>query len=181
MKNLYFMRHGQSQANADRVYATAETPLSDLGRQQAAEAGEQLRTAGINLIICSDLRRAVETAEIVADAIGYDRAKIVVDTRLREVYRGDLVGGAIGNLAAYRQAAELPGNPHQVETEPHLQKRVQDLLAEVKRRPEDNILLVGHQDSGLTLEDLVRREQHLPELLNLENARPSLVIGENKL
>ena len=178
MKRLYFMRHGQSQANAERVYAAPETPLSELGRKQARAAGQELKTAGIDLIICSDLRRAVETAETVADEIGYDRAKIVVDTRLREVYRGDLVGGAMGNLSDYRQAAELPGNPHHVEPEQHLEERVKSLLQEVKERPEDNILLVGHQDSGLTLEDIVRREQHLPELLNLDNAKPTLVMGE---
>ena len=178
MKRLYFMRHGQSQANAERIYAKPDTPLSGLGREQAAEAGRQLKSAGIDLIICSDLRRAVETAEIVADQIGYDRAAIVVDTRLREVFRGDLVGGAMGNLSDYRKAAGLPGNPHHVETEEHLEVRMMKLVAEVRRRPEDNILLIGHQDSGLTLEDILRREQHMPELLNLDNAKPSLVIGE---
>jgi broad specificity phosphatase PhoE len=180
MRNLYFMRHGQSEANAAHRYAAPETPLSELGRQQAALAGQQLKEMDIDLIICSDLRRAVETAEVVAKEIGYDSSKIIIDSRLREVGRGDLVGGQAGSLNDYRQAAELPGNPHHVETEQHLEKRMAGLLAEVQVRQEDNILLVGHQDSGLTLEDLVRREQHLPELLNLENARPSLVIGDPK-
>jgi broad specificity phosphatase PhoE len=180
VKKLFFMRHGQSEANAAHRYAAPETPLSELGRQQASAAGLQLKAAGIDLIISSDLRRAVETAEIVADQLGYDRNNILVDNRLREVGRGDLVGAQAGGLSDYRQAAELPGNPHQVETEWHLEERMADLLAEVKQRPEEHILLVGHQDSGLTLEDLIRREQHLPELLNLENAKPSLVIGDPK-
>lgn len=179
MKRLYFMRHGESQANAARRYAAPDTPLSERGREQAKSAGRELEAKAIDLIISSDLRRAVETAEIVAGQIGIDPARIVLDPRLREVFRGDLVGRPAGGPAAYRRAAEEPGNPHHVETEPHLEDRVRALLSEVRQRPEENILLVGHQDSGLTLEAVVRREQHLPELLNLENAKPSLVIGSS--
>jgi len=44
---IYFIRHGQSQANADNVFGSPETPLTEIGRQQAKAAGEKLKADGI--------------------------------------------------------------------------------------------------------------------------------------
>ncbi len=66
-----FMRHAESVANRDGWYAGhLDAPLTDRGREQAREASEDPRLRGISHIWSSDLTRARETAELVAEALG---------------------------------------------------------------------------------------------------------------
>lgn len=64
---LYLVRHGQSAGNAEgRFGGHGPTPLSDLGREQAEKTAQMLAKEGIDAIYCSDLIRAVQTAEPLA-------------------------------------------------------------------------------------------------------------------
>ncbi|MGH2984742.1 MAG: histidine phosphatase family protein [Solirubrobacterales bacterium] len=90
MKTLFVIRHGQTEASARGVYSSrAEIPLTEEGRAQAGRAAERLRDAGIDAIRASPLDRALETARLIATAVG---APLVVDERLREVDYGPLEG-----------------------------------------------------------------------------------------
>ena len=67
---IYFVRHGQSTANAGGVtMAHAAIPLSELGRQQAALVAELLEVEP-NLILSSTYVRAIETAWPFSDKTG---------------------------------------------------------------------------------------------------------------
>ena len=67
---IYFVRHGQSTANAGGVtMAHAEIPLSDLGRQQAALVSELLDVKPI-LLLSSTYVRAVDTARPFSEKTG---------------------------------------------------------------------------------------------------------------
>ena len=62
-KNVILMRHGQSMANASRVWQGAgSSPLTAEGRHQAERAGERLAGRRFDLIESSDLQRCVDTA-----------------------------------------------------------------------------------------------------------------------
>ena len=64
---LLLMRHGQSQWNeAGRYQGQADIPLSQLGQQQAAALAQRLASEPIAAVHCSDLQRALATAEMVA-------------------------------------------------------------------------------------------------------------------
>ena len=66
---MLLLRHGQSTWNAQfRWQGQANPPLSDLGRAQAAHAGQRL--GSVDGIVTSPLDRALQTAEILAEAIG---------------------------------------------------------------------------------------------------------------
>jgi 2,3-bisphosphoglycerate-dependent phosphoglycerate mutase len=68
---LYLIRHGQSAGNAEgRFGGHGPTPLSELGRQQAEKTAKLLAKEGISAIYCSDLLRAVQTAEPLAEMVG---------------------------------------------------------------------------------------------------------------
>lgn len=70
---LLLCRHGQSQWNVEgRVQGTSPQAagLTEQGRWEAARLAARLRTMRIDALVSSDLLRAVETAEIVAAAIG---------------------------------------------------------------------------------------------------------------
>jgi 2,3-bisphosphoglycerate-dependent phosphoglycerate mutase len=69
---LYFTRHGESEANLLREISNRglKHPLTEKGRQQARALAAELRLAGITSIYTSPLLRAVQTAEILSEALG---------------------------------------------------------------------------------------------------------------
>lgn len=86
---MLVVRHGQSEWNAaGRWQGQEDPPLSDLGRNQAATAS--LRVGSVDLVVASDLQRAVETATIIATAIGV--GPVLVDAGLRERHAGEWQG-----------------------------------------------------------------------------------------
>ncbi|QYJ14491.1 Phosphoserine phosphatase 1 [Rubrobacter xylanophilus DSM 9941] len=69
---MLLIRHGQSTANAKRIWqGQMEFPLSEEGRRQARHAGRTLAGRKLSAIYSSPLRRALETAEILARESGY--------------------------------------------------------------------------------------------------------------
>ncbi|MEI6710902.1 MAG: phosphoglycerate mutase family protein [bacterium] len=72
---LYFLRHGQTLANLNGNFAGQKdnSPLTDLGIQQAKDAAKAWKQQNIQLdkIVSSPLIRARKTAEIFAEGIGY--------------------------------------------------------------------------------------------------------------
>lgn len=70
---ILLVRHGQSQGNAEgRFGGHTETPLSARGRRQADAAARALASEKITAIYCSDLLRAVQTAEPLARLTGLE-------------------------------------------------------------------------------------------------------------
>ncbi|HMO81567.1 MAG TPA: histidine phosphatase family protein [Pyrinomonadaceae bacterium] len=68
---LYLIRHGQSAGNAEgRFGGHGPTPLSPLGKRQAELTARVLADERISVVYTSDLLRAVQTAEPLADLIG---------------------------------------------------------------------------------------------------------------
>ncbi|NEK60530.1 histidine phosphatase family protein [Geodermatophilus sabuli] len=70
--SLLLVRHGQSEWNAAGLMQgqTAHVPLTELGHAQAARAASELASLRPELLVSSDLRRAVQTAEHCARATG---------------------------------------------------------------------------------------------------------------
>lgn len=62
MKTVFFVRHGESEANRDQLVPPRETPLSDHGREQASKVAERLQNLDIETVVASEYPRAQETA-----------------------------------------------------------------------------------------------------------------------
>lgn len=95
MVKLVLIRHGQSIANQDNVYTGwSDVPLTDLGRQQARQAGQLLQQTGLQFmaIHTSVLSRAIVTANLVAEEIGQLATPIYKSWRLNERHYGALRG-----------------------------------------------------------------------------------------
>lgn len=96
MVKLALLRHGESQANAANVYTGwNDVPLTDKGREQARAAGEKLGAIADffpSLIHTSVLSRAIETANIAAEAAGFLAVPINKTWRLNERHYGALRG-----------------------------------------------------------------------------------------
>jgi broad specificity phosphatase PhoE len=67
MTEILLARHGETDWNREsRFQGRADPPLNDLGRGQAAGLAETLAGEEVAAIYTSPLRRALETAEVVA-------------------------------------------------------------------------------------------------------------------
>lgn len=88
-RRFIFLRHGETEGNARRVYQSAEIPLNETGLAQARRAAEYLRGHCVERILASDMRRAWQTAQAAAAIAG---APMIAEPRLRERWFGDLVG-----------------------------------------------------------------------------------------
>lgn len=73
---LYLIRHGQSDGNAEgRFGGHSPTPLSPLGEMQAEVTARALADERIDVVYSSDLLRAVQTAEPLAELLGLELNK----------------------------------------------------------------------------------------------------------
>jgi len=82
-RTVLVWRHGQTAWNLQRRFqGQLDVPLDDLGRAQAARAAGLLAGFSPSAIVSSDLVRARETAQALADVT---RLPIATDPRLREI------------------------------------------------------------------------------------------------
>lgn len=160
---VYFIRHGESQANYDGVIAGwSDSLLTEKGRRTAEEAAQQLIAKGLvfDSIYTSTLSRARETAEIIARTIGYPIADIISSEDLRERGFGDLSGCSKSELLQLTSTdvAAAGGESYQMLYDRAL--RANQLIASEVREGK-RILIVGH--SGFYRMALVLDQELTPE------------------
>lgn len=81
-RRLVLLRHGRTAWNAQRRFqGQADPPLDDVGRAQAYEVAGLVAALRPQLLVTSDLARALQTAEIVGASTGLEA---MPDARLRE-------------------------------------------------------------------------------------------------
>lgn len=89
MGKVILIRHGESELNIKGVYYGVLNPgLTEKGREQAKKTREILKSINYNKIYCSDLKRAVHTAEIV----NVKELELLIDEELRELNFGIFEG-----------------------------------------------------------------------------------------
>lgn len=85
MVRFYIVRHGQTLLNSlDRAQGWVDSPLTEAGKQMAADIGQKLKGIDFDAVYTSDMLRAVQTAEIILEAGGKNGVPIKKDVRLRE-------------------------------------------------------------------------------------------------
>lgn len=95
---LIIVRHGQSEGNRDRMFTGhGPSPLTERGRAEARATAKCIATKPIDALYSSDLPRALQTAEPIAELTGQT---IIQDVTLREKNFGDLTGMSFAELEA---------------------------------------------------------------------------------
>ena len=156
---LYLVRHGESEANvAGVLQGQTHGALTATGRDAAARLGRALASLSLaerpTAIFTSDLRRAVETAEIIAEALG---ATPHLLPAAREWNVGVLDGLPAAALADAITRSGLPAAefaPSGGESMNQLQARAAQTLADLAHEAADGAhaagrertLLVSHGD-----------------------------------
>jgi 2,3-bisphosphoglycerate-dependent phosphoglycerate mutase len=88
---LVVFRHGQSQDNAHKVFSGwRDSPLTEIGREQARALAPQLSALHLDVVITSDQTRSKDTARLALAA--HPHIKWEEDWRIKERHYGDLTG-----------------------------------------------------------------------------------------
>lgn len=167
----YFIRHGQSQANADGVLAgQLDSPLTELGQLQAQREGERLLALGqtFDVIVASPLVRAYDTATTIAHALKYPLADIITDPRLMERHAGELAGQSSTLLAD-----AIANNSMGIESTELLRARSQVALDDLAvRYPHQTVLIVAHAGVGRVMQAITGKTTDAVESgLSIPNAQ----------
>ncbi len=149
---IYFAAHSTSKDNEAEISSGwKDVELSELGIQQSKELGERFENMKIDLICCSDLKRAVDTVKI---AFG-DKIPLIIDKRLRELNYGDFTGkpsSIVGPMKKERIKEPFPNG----ENYEQAMERVHGFYQELKEKHSDKIVLVvGHRATQYGLDTLV--------------------------
>lgn len=148
---LFLVRHGESGWNRERLIqgqSRMAPGLTTAGREDAAVAAGDLAGSGADLILASDLRRAVETALPVAARLG---VPVQLEPRLRERLLGTAEGRPSDEVAAAdlgvtgRHVTDPDARPPGGESVRQLYDRVTGLLTELLgSSPGRRLILVTH-------------------------------------
>ena len=147
---FYLVRHGEIESNIKKVYAGwSEEELTTQGIQQARNAGQELINYKIDCIYCSPLRRTVQTAEIIGDAL---RKQPLLEENFKELRLGPWEGLSEDTIAReYPAEWELWNSQpadlilHGRETLSELQTRVLEGVAKIRKKHfAKSFLIVSH-------------------------------------
>ena len=148
---LYFVRHGESEANLLHEFSNRgfKHGLTERGFQQAEQLGQNLDKIPFKIIYSSPLKRAVQTAEILQQ---YLNCPLEITDALREFDTGVLEGKSdseswkihawvIDQWLTGNWEASIPGGESRLD----IQARFMSLIDKLRHNlTEENILLVGH-------------------------------------
>jgi len=144
------MRHGEADHNLEnRTSDSNNSPshLTQKGKDNVAKTAESFENQKFDLIYASPLFRTKETAEIVAEKLGYPKEKIIFDDRIREVQTG-FDGRPISEYRKYFSSNEEKFNKAAPsgETLLELKKRAGQFIKEIDSQNEGKrILIVTHE------------------------------------
>ena len=144
--NIYITRHGQTDLNkAHLMQGRTDAPLNERGKQQAAEAAEQLKGIRFDAVYASPLQRAVDTAHIMT---GVPKDQIITDERIIEVDFGRYEKRkytALGlRMWSFWLLPTIFSEPDTVESIAHMKKRAHSFLNDLSKNDYQNVLISCH-------------------------------------
>lgn len=154
---IYLVRHGETDSNVQGLLSGhSYESLNALGRQQAQAVAARLSEAGLNAIYSSDLPRARQTAQAVAEKTGLS---VRQDARLREIHFGEWETRAAKEIMEEdeERLSAFFGDPYNIRAPGGESFRDQRLRAEAalndigSAHPGKRVAIVAHGGILLTL------------------------------
>ncbi|MCU1416048.1 MAG: histidine phosphatase family protein [Schumannella sp.] len=138
---LYLVRHGETDWNQQRrIQGLTDIPLNDTGREQARATGRLLARRRWDAVFSSPLRRALETAEIIAEELGLP-APATVDALVERNY-GDAEGMNFLDIERkYPDRGSVPGQESREEVVARVLPALHELAA---AHPDQRLVVVSH-------------------------------------
>src|SRR3989344_712039 len=69
-KHVYFVRHGESDSNADGVIRGPDASMTEKGKEQVSIVADRIVRIGVEAIVASPFPRAIETARTIGERVG---------------------------------------------------------------------------------------------------------------
>lgn len=148
-KIVYFVRHGESEANVG-ITTDIDSPLTARGEEQAHYMARRASKIKLDVVLASTLQRARQTAEIIAHHIGTevaDTSDLFVECRRASVHhdKSEHHPDSRKTDEEIFQNFSKPGYRHSDEENfDDLKKRAGEAWAYIESRPEKHILVVSH-------------------------------------
>lgn len=148
---LWIIRHGQTDWNKNgKIQGSTDVELNETGIKQAEDTIQTFNEYNFDLIICSTLKRAIKTAQIINKE---KNIEIKYDSRLIERHCGDYEGTPTTLDEEPLFNINTNVSTHNIEPVNDLYKRVSSILDEVKEKYKDKrVLLVTHGGTTRAIE-----------------------------
>ena len=183
---LYVFRHGQTTDNAEMVFSGwRDVDLTEKGVRQAEELAEKLKNKKVDMLVVSDMKRALHTMEIAISKNEVARKLVILkDSRIKERCYGDLQGTSKLLLQFenptlshdYRRSYDvIPPNGESIEM---VVKRVQEFIDEIIPRMKAFNINVAVSCHGNSIRGF---RQHFEHLTNEETATLESPLGQDYL
>lgn len=160
MTKLILVRHGQTIDNVNQIMqGQTQGELTDEGIRQALDLAEALNDEHIDAFVSSDLKRSVDTCELIASRRG---CQVFQTALLRERDWGSFTG---------RYIPDLKDEPwtDDIETIEQMKQRAREFLDYVRiNYPDQTVLAVGHGIINKAIQ-AVYHNKSMPEIPRMEN------------
>lgn len=167
MPQLFFIRHGQTEANVNGILTgILETDLTQKGIEDAKKLSQEL-TEDFDYYYCSPLKRTHQTLKAIKGNVDF-----FVDERLIEVSTGDWQGKLKTELPEtefnlYKKGLlNPPGGENLQDVDKRIKSFLEDMFKEYKK--EEKILIVTHNAFIRSLKRLFIDKEKVEEPKNLE-------------
>ena len=153
IKITYFV-HGTTTDNEKEISSGwKDVELSELGIKQSVDLKEQTKDEKFDVVFCSDLQRAHNSAKLARDGM----YSIIPDARLRECNYGKL-NGALSAIVEPMQEEECITNRFpEGESYEDVKTRIADFLEFLKKNYDGkNVAIVAHKAPQLSLDVLIK-------------------------
>jgi len=146
---VYFVRHGESEYNANQLFQSKDVPLTKKGKKQAEFLSKRFFDVPIDIIISSPAERAKQTTEIISKKL---KKKLVFSDLINE---RRMPKESIGKYAYSKEiikikklmrknANNLSWHYSDEENFTEFKNRIKKFFKYLNSRKEKNILIVSH-------------------------------------
>ena len=150
---ITYFAHGTTTDNSRQVASGwFDVELSELGIQQSIELKDLVKDEVFDVVFCSDLKRAVDSAELTFGGV----VPVVPDARLRECNYGEF-NGKSSYIVESMQVNALVERFPDGESYEHVKARINDFLKFLKQNYDGKcVAIVAHKGTQLSLDVLLK-------------------------
>lgn len=187
---IYLLRHGQTNINRDgKFQGDTDKDLNEFGKKQAELLGKRMQKYHIDIIYSSDLKRVMETSEIINS---YVNKEIVIKEELREINMGAWDAMTIEERYINNEGYADVWHKHLVDL-PYpdgecgydVCRRAMKIVDEVKKLHYENVAIITSGGTiAVLLCEFLGLEQYKRFVMEIDNCSISIVnydIFDNKI
>ncbi len=153
IKITYFV-HGTTPDNENEISSGwKDVELSELGVKQSVDLKEQTKDKKFDVVFCSDLQRAHNSAKLAWDGI----YTIIPDARLRECNYGELNGASSAIVEPMQEEECITNRFPEGESYEDVKARIDDFLEFLRKNYDGkSVAIVAHKAPQLSLDVLIK-------------------------